>query len=195
MSDRLGSSPVSRQDNRRDLFLFGITAFVIIVVDQIAKYWAQQYLQPRIASGEGSIVLLGGLLKFTYAENTGAAFSIGTGITWVFTSIAIVVVILIFRYARKLGSLPWALALGGLLGGSVGNLIDRMLRDPGPFQGFVVDFIQLPYFAIFNIADMAIVFSGITIAFLLIRGYNIDGTRNVEVRHDSDVARASELEE
>lgn len=192
MSDRLDSSPVSRQDNRRDLFLFGITAFIIIAVDQIAKYWAQQYLQPRIASGEGSIVLLGGLLKFTYAENTGAAFSIGSGITWVFTSIAIVVVILIFRYARKLGSLPWALALGGLLGGSVGNLIDRMLRDPGPFQGFVVDFIQLPYFAIFNIADMAIVFSGITIAFLLIRGYNIDGTRNVEVRHDSDAALASE---
>ena len=172
---------VSRQVNHRDLFLFGVTALVIIAIDQLTKLWAQQYLQPRRANGEGPIELVGGLVKFTYAENTGAAFSIGTGITWVFTSIAIVVVVLIFRYARKLGSLPCALALGGLLGGSVGNLIDRMFRDPGPFQGFVVDFIQLPYFAIFNIADMAIVFSGITIAFLLIRGYNIDGTRNIEI--------------
>jgi len=164
-----------RQRNRRELSIFGVTAFVIIGLDQLTKYWAQEYLLPRKLSGEGSIELLGGFLKFTYAENTGAAFSMGTGITWVFTVIAMAVVVVIFRYARKLASLPWALALGAILGGSLGNLIDRMFRAPGPFQGFVVDFIQLPYWAIFNIADMAIVISGIGIAILLLRGVPIDG--------------------
>jgi signal peptidase II len=165
------------RSNQSYLSLFGVTAFVIILLDQVTKYWAQEFLLPRRISGEGPVVLFGGIVKFTYAENTGAAFSIGTGLTWVFTTIALVVVFIIFRYARKLGSLPWALSLGGLLGGAIGNLIDRMFRAPGPFQGFVVDFIQLPYWAIFNVADMAVVLSGASIAILLIRGINIDGTR------------------
>ncbi len=176
MSELLAStSSEPDKRKRRDLSLFGLTALVIVILDQIAKFWAQEYLLPRRASGEGSIELLGGFLKFTYAENTGAAFSIGTGITWVFTLVAIVVVGVIFRYALKLGSLPWAFALGGLLGGSLGNLIDRMFRAPGPFRGFVVDYIHLPYWAIFNIADMAIVTSGIGIALLLVRGVPIEG--------------------
>lgn len=164
-----------KRGNRRDLTVFGITALLIIVFDQLTKFLAQEYLLPRRTSGEGPIEFLGGFVKFTYAENTGAAFSIGSGITWIFTLIAFVVVFVIFRYARRLASLPWALALGGLLGGSLGNLIDRMFRAPGPFQGFVVDFIQLPYWAIFNIADMSIVISGIGIAILLFRGIPIDG--------------------
>lgn len=168
---------VSPKTKRREITIFGLTAFTIIIVDQVTKYWAQEYLLPRRASGEGPVVFLNGLLKLTYAENTGAAFSIGTGITWVFTIIAMVVVVVIFKYSRQLGSVAWALALGGLLGGAIGNLIDRMFRSPGPFRGFVVDFIQLPYWAIFNIADMAVVISGATIAILLIRGYGIDGTR------------------
>ena len=171
------ASVLRSNSNRRELIVFGFTAFLIIVIDQITKYWAQQYLLPRMISGEGPVELLGGFLKFTYAENSGAAFSMGTGITWVFTTIALIVVGIIFKYARKLGSTPWALALGGLLGGSIGNLIDRMFRDPGPFHGFVVDFIQLPYWAIFNVADMAVVISGISIAVLLFRGFGIDGSR------------------
>lgn len=166
---------VHKRGNRRDLTVFGVTALLIIGFDQLTKFLAQEYLLPRRTSGEGPIEFLGGFVKFTYAENTGAAFSIGSGITWIFTLIAFVVVFVIFRYARRLASLPWALALGGLLGGSLGNLIDRMFRAPGPFQGFVVDFIQLPYWAIFNIADMSIVISGIGIAILLFRGIPIDG--------------------
>jgi signal peptidase II len=172
---RVASSRHNNRGNRRDLTIFGVTALLIIGFDQLTKFLAQEYLFPRQTSGEGPIELLGGFVKFTYAENTGAAFSIGSGITWVFTLIACVVVLVIFRYARRLASLPWALALGGLLGGSLGNLIDRMFRAPGPFQGFVVDFIQLPYWAIFNIADMSIVISGIGIAILLFRGTPIDG--------------------
>jgi signal peptidase II len=147
--------------NRRKLVLFGAVALVIVGLDQL--------------TGEDPLALLGGFLKFTYTENTGAAFSIGTGITWLFTLIAIAVVVVIFRYARRLGSLPWALALGGILGGSLGNLIDRMFRSPGPFEGSVVDFIQIPYWAIFNIADMAVVISGIGMAILLVRGVPLDG--------------------
>jgi len=174
------ASSGQKRGNRRDLTVFGVTALLIIGFDQLTKFLAQEYLLPRRISGEGPIEFLGGFVKFTYAENTGAAFSIGSGITWIFTLIALVVVFVIFRYARRLASLPWALVLGGLLGGSLGNLIDRMFRAPGPFQGFVVDFIQLPYWAIFNIADMSIVISGIGIAILLFRGIPIDGKPTLE---------------
>jgi signal peptidase II len=173
----IAASSDQRHVNRRELAVFAVTAALIICVDQLTKFWAQEYLLPRRTSGEGPIEFLGEFVKFTYAENTGAAFSIGTGVTWLFTLVAFVVVFVIFRYARRLASLPWALALGGLLGGSLGNLIDRMFRAPGPFRGFVVDFIQLPYWAIFNIADMSIVCSGIGIAILLLRGIPIDGKR------------------
>ncbi|MDB9920670.1 signal peptidase II [Actinomycetota bacterium] len=180
MSDPIATAHHKRsRRNRRELAIFGAVALVIVGLDQLTKYWAQQYLLPRRLSGEDPITLLGGFLKFTYTENTGAAFSIGTGVTWLFTLIAIAVVLVIFRYARRLGSLPWALALGGILGGSLGNLIDRMFRSPGPFEGAVVDFIQLPYWAIFNIADMAVVISGIGMAILLVRGVPLDGKPEV----------------
>ena len=176
MSDpNIVASSDQRRGNRRDLTVFGATAILIIGFDQLTKFLAQEYLLPRRTSGEGPIEFLGGFVKFTYAENTGSAFSIGTGVTWLFTLVAFVVVFVILRYARRLASLPWALALGALLGGSIGNLIDRMFRAPGPFRGFVVDFIQLPYWAIFNIADMSIVISGIGIAILLLRGIPIGG--------------------
>lgn len=188
MSDPIATAHGQQpQRVRRELLIFGAIALLIIGLDQVTKYWAQQFLLPRRLSGEGPIELLGGFLKFTYAENTGAAFSIGTGITWVFTLIAIGVVVFILRYARRLASLPWALVLGGLLGGSLGNLIDRMFRAPGPFEGAVVDFIQLPYWAIFNIADMAVVMSGIGIAILLVRGVPLDGkSETADSRVESD---------
>ena len=114
--------------------------------------------------------MLDGLLKFTYVENTGASFSIGTGYTWVFSIIAVVVVIVIIKTAGRLGSLWWAVARGGLLGGSIGNLIDRLSRPPGPGRGYVVDFIQLPNFAVFNVADMAITGSAILMVVLALKG-------------------------
>lgn len=152
--------------------LFGVSVCVFL-------WLALLSFDPADPGWSYPITLLGGFLKFTYTENTGAAFSIGTGVTWLFTLIAIAVVVVIFRYARRLGSLPWALALGGILGGSLGNLIDRMFRSPGPFEGAVVDFIQLPYWAIFNIADMAVVISGIGMAILLVRGVPLDGKPQV----------------
>ncbi len=124
------------------------------------------------------MVLLGGLLKFTYVENTGAAFSIGVGYTWIFSIVAVLVAVFILRTSRRLGSIAWAVALGGLLGGLLGNLIDRVTRPPGPGLGYVVDFIQLPNFAVFNVADMFITCSAVFMVLLALRGIDLSGGRS-----------------
>jgi len=142
----------------------------IVVLDQLTKVWAVAVMQPRIEAGEGPIYLVGPLLRFTYTENSGAAFGIGAGYTWVFTTIAVIVGVVIIRFSRTITSVPWALALGGLLGGLLGNLIDRLTRPPSPGMGSVVDFIGLPNFPIFNIADMSITFAAIAMIFLAWRG-------------------------
>jgi len=147
----------------------------VVVVDQLVKAWVVASIKPRIESGEGPIELLGGLLKFTYLENTGAAFSMGAGYTWVFSIVAVVVAVVILRTSRKLGSIWWAIALGGLLGGLLGNLTDRLIRPPGPGLGFVVDFIQLPNFAVFNVADMFITCSAVLMVVLALRGVDFSG--------------------
>lgn len=129
--------------------------------------------------GQPPIELIGTWLRLVYAENTGAAFGIGTGFTWIFTAIAIVVAVVIVRTSRHLGSLAWAIALGGLLGGALGNLIDRLVRDPGPAQGYVVDFIALPNFPVFNVADMAITCSAVLMILLTLRGVEFSGAPRV----------------
>ena len=127
--------------------------------------------------GHPPIRLLGGLLTITYTRNGGAAFSIGTSMTIVFTAIALGVVGYILRAARNLRSIGWAISLGLLLGGAIGNLIDRIFRAPGVFQGHVVDWIELPHWPVFNLADSAIVCAGVLIVLLALRGIRLDGTR------------------
>ena len=122
------------------------------------------------------IELLGGLLTLRVLRNSGAAFNIGNGMTLVFTVIATGVVVAILRYARKLRSLPWAVTLGLLLGGALGNLGDRMLRSPGVLRGHVVDWIELPHWPVFNLADAAIVCGGLVAVLLASRGLQVDGT-------------------
>lgn len=144
--------------------VLGVAAGVVIL-DQFTKWLVVTYLKPV-----GSVNVLGDLVKFTYTENTGAAFSMGTGYTWIFAIIAAVVAIVIIRSARKLASVWWAVALGGLLGGALGNLVDRLSREPGFGRGYVVDFIQLPHFAIFNVADIAVTCSAVLMVLLSIKG-------------------------
>jgi lipoprotein signal peptidase len=122
------------------------------------------------------ISLLGGLLTLRVLRNSGAAFNIGNGMTIVFTVIATGVVVAILRYARKLRSLPWAITLGLLLGGALGNLADRLLRSPGVFRGHVVDWIELPHWPVFNLADASIVCGGVLAVLLASRGLQVDGT-------------------
>jgi signal peptidase II len=127
--------------------------------------------------------LLGGAVYLTETRNTGAAFSFAEGATVVFTLIAVAVVGVIVRSARRLFSTGWAVALGLVLGGAVGNLLDRVFRDPGFLRGGVVDFLSLfdPYgqvWPIFNVADSAIVCGGVLGALLAFRGIEFDGGRS-----------------
>ncbi|HCA86912.1 MAG TPA: signal peptidase II [Streptomyces sp.] len=123
-----------------------------------------------------AIEVFGEWLRFYAVRNAGAAFGLGEALTIVFTIIATAVIVVIARIARKLYSLPWAVALGLLLGGALGNLTDRVFRSPGAFQGAVVDFIAPKGFAVFNLADSAIVCGGILIVVLSFRGLDPDGT-------------------
>ncbi|MEU5428718.1 signal peptidase II [Streptomyces olivoreticuli] len=123
-----------------------------------------------------AIEVFGTWLQFEVIRNRGAAFGIGEAMTIVFTVIASAVIVVIARIARKLYSLPWAIALGLLLGGALGNLTDRLFRSPGGFEGGVVDFIAPAHFAVFNLADSAIVCGGFLIVILSFRGLDPDGT-------------------
>jgi signal peptidase II len=130
-------------------------------------------------------------------RNPGAAFGMGAAMTIVFTVIATTVVVVICRLARKLYSLPWAIALGLLLGGAFGNLTDRIFRSPSTFRGAVVDFISVKHFAVFNLADSAIVCGGILVVLLSFLGTNPDGTtmREHTDRSDADAAEANSAED
>src|ERR1022692_4652349 len=129
-------------------------------------------------SDRAPVRLLGGLLTLRVLRNSGAAFSIGTSMTAVFTLIAVVVIVSILRTARHLSSLAWAVTLGLLLGGATGNLGDRLFRSPGPLRGHVVDWIELPHWPVFNVADSAIVCGGIAAVLLATRGVRLGGTRD-----------------
>ena len=125
----------------------------------------------------GEVVrLLGHYLELTNTRNSGAAFSVGTGATVLFSLVAVGVVVVILRQAKRLRSLGWALCLGLLLGGAVGNLVDRLFRAPGPMRGKVVDWIQLPHWPVFNLADSAIVVGGCIAVLLSARGTALHGS-------------------
>ncbi len=172
------STPPAR---RRGLFaLLVATAVLVLVADQLAKVWALAVLTPG-----DPVNLVDGFIRLNLIRNPGAAFSIGNGATWVMTLIACGVLVFILRTARRIGSAAWAWALGLLLGGSLGNLTDRMTRAPGPGRGHVVDFID--YFGLFigNVADIAIVGAAVGIGLLALRGIGVDGKRPHHGRHEA----------
>jgi signal peptidase II len=152
--------------------LVAIAAFVL-AADAITKAIVVAHLRE-----DQPVHLIGNVLMLWLTRNPGAAFSVGTGETVVFTVIAFAVIVYIARTARRLYSLGWAIALGLLLGGAMGNLADRIFRAPGLFRGDVVDWIAVTrYYPIFNLADSAIVCGGILTVLLALRGYHLDGSR------------------
>ena len=164
------SSPRPRRSLLLSLFCgFAVFAYVLV---QLTKLWVTS----TMVEGE-RIPVLPPLLHWYFIRNSGAAFSIGENVTWVFSIIMAGVAVAILFQVRKLGSAWWSLALGLLLGGALGNLTDRLFREPSFGMGHVVDFIQLPNFAIFNIADSAVVSAVAIICILTIRGIALDGTR------------------
>ena len=164
-------TPLTSRRPRRTLLVLGIAA-VWIALDQLTKVWAERAL----TEGE-PVQVIGDLLRLHLIYNSGAAFSLGTGSTGVLTIVASVIVVLIVWQALRVRSLPWAVALGLLLGGALGNLVDRYFRAPGPGQGHVVDFLRLPNFPIFNVADIGVTTAACLIALLALRGFHPDGTR------------------
>ncbi|MEU5392884.1 signal peptidase II [Streptomyces tibetensis] len=155
---------------RRIAVLFAVATFAY-AIDLISKLIVVAKLEHH-----PPIEIVGDWLKFEAIRNAGAAFGFGEAFTVIFTMIAAAVIVVIARLARKLYSLPWAIALGLLLGGALGNLTDRIFRAPGVFEGAVVDFIAPKHFAVFNLADSAIVCGGILIVLLSFRGLDPDGT-------------------
>lgn len=168
-SDAQGRDENTR-GKRRVAALLGVAALVY-AFDLVTKIIAVAKLEH-----EPPIEVIGTLLQFHAVRNPGAAFGMGEGLTVVFTAIMVIVIAVILRLARRLYAKPWAVALGLLLGGAVGNLTDRLFRSPGVFRGEVVDFIAPTHFAVFNLADSAIVCGGILIVILSFRGLDPDGT-------------------
>jgi signal peptidase II len=167
--------------NARLVVLLGALALLVAVVDQVTKAWAQDALS------DGHVVdVLGDWLTLQIVYNPGAALSIATGMTWLLTIVVIVVIVMIVRATRRLRSKAWAVALGLLLGGAIGNLVDRLLRQPSFGRGRVVDFIGYGDWFVGNVADIAIVGAAVMIAVLAVLGIGMDGKRTpAEPRHEA----------
>lgn len=151
---------------------YAIAAIVTLVLDQASKAWAIGALDDaRI------IPLIGDALSLRLIRNSGAAFSIGGSMTWLMTLVAIAVTIAILVVVPRIGSSRWSLALGLLLGGSVGNLCDRFFRDPAPLRGHVIDFIDYGGLFVGNIADIAIVVGAGMLLWLVFTNIDMDGSR------------------
>lgn len=165
------AEPVPR---RRGLVLV-LVAAVVLTADVVTKVAVVAALE-----GERPVRLLGGAVYLQLVRNPGAAFSMATGMTWVLSLIAISVVIAIIWIMPKLRSLGWAIGLGLVLAGALGNLTDRLFRAPGPLRGHVVDFVSVfapngDFFPVFNVADSSIVCGGALIVLLALLGRDYDG--------------------
>ncbi|MGO1561919.1 Lipoprotein signal peptidase [Actinomycetales bacterium JB111] len=183
-------NPAATGTSRRLLVLLVGLAAAVAVIDQVTKQIALGALDRHTY-----VPLIGEYLGFRLVFNPGAAFSMATGSTWLFTVITVIVVVVILRYARRLNSLPWAIALGMLLGGALGNLTDRFFRDPGPFRGHVVDFISYYDWFVGNVADIGIVVAALMICVLALTGREIDGTRLGRQAEDADEAEDATSED
>ncbi|MDP4014854.1 MAG: signal peptidase II [Candidatus Nanopelagicales bacterium] len=150
---------------RRGLAWVLAVAVVVVGVDQFTKWLAIKHLE-----GHQPVEVLGDFLRLSFARNSGAAFSIGTGQTWIFTVIAVCVAIGILFAATRVTSVLWLVDLGLLLGGAAGNLVDRATQPPGFGIGHVVDFIQLPNWPVFNVADMSVVIAACGLVALTVFG-------------------------
>jgi signal peptidase II len=144
--------------------IVGVIAASVVVVDQATKAWAVAELR-----SQPPVEILGEWLRWSFTTNSGAAFSIGTGSTWLFTLFAVGLIGAGVYFSFSVQNLWWAVSLGLIIGGGLGNLIDRMLREPGIGQGHVVDFIAVWRWPVFNVADMAVVCGGVLAALLAVR--------------------------
>jgi len=154
---------------RRRVMLLVTVAAVILAVDVVSKVLAVHLLNP----GQ-PVSIIGDTVTWTLVRNSGAAFSMATGYTWILTLIATAVVIGIIWMGRRLVSPWWAVGLGMILGGALGNLVDRFFRWPGPLRGHVVDFLSIGWWPVFNVADSCVVGGAVLLVALSVFGYDFD---------------------
>ena len=168
-------SDVGPIERRRLRLLVALIAVAGLTADLVTKIIAVTHLEPL-----ASVRLLGGLLTLRLIRNPGAAFSQGQRFTYVFAIAGIIVLaFVIIKLVPRIGHPAWAVAIGLLCAGVAGNLTDRLFRPPGPLRGHVIDFLELPHWPIFNVADMCITAAAIMIMFLsVIKGISITGQRH-----------------
>jgi signal peptidase II len=169
--DPSGSAPPQPVTHQRRLLLF-VIAGVVLATDLLTKILAVANIEPG-----RPVWLIGDLVSLRLVRNPGAAFSMATGMTWLLTLVAVGVVVGVVRIGRTLRSPWWALGLGLVLGGALGNLVDRFFRAPGVMQGHVVDFVSVGWWPVFNVADSGIVCGAILLVVLTLIGLEPDGTR------------------
>jgi signal peptidase II len=163
------SHPAPTPRHRR---LFVAVAVAAYAVDLTTKLLAVAHLTPGAPKD-----VVGGLLRLDLVRNPGAAFSTGTSYTAILSVIAVIAAGVVIRFERRLGDRTWAVALGLLLAGVCGNLTDRVFREPGFLRGHVVDFLELPHWPVFNVADMLIDAAVVLIVIQTWRGVRITGAR------------------
>jgi signal peptidase II len=168
-------SDIGPNERRRLRLLVALIAVAGLTADLVTKIIAVTHLEPL-----ASVRLLGGLLTLRLIRNPGAAFSQGQRFTYVFAIAGIIVLaFVIIKLVPRIGHPAWAVAIGLLCAGVAGNLTDRLFRPPGPLRGHVIDFLELPHWPIFNVADMCITAAAIMIMFLsVVKGISITGQRH-----------------
>jgi signal peptidase II len=180
-------APVEPPTGPRRVGVLAAVAVPVVVLDVVTKVLVVARLEDR-----EPVSLLGGRLLLQVTRNPGAAFSFATDATAVFTTIAVVVIAAILWSTRTLRSAGWAVALGLVLAGATGNLVDRVFRTPGPGRGAVVDFIDFRVWPSFNVADSAIVIGGLLAVLLSLKGIEIDGRRTTGRRAAQPTGPASQ---
>ena len=184
-SDNPADSTSDNPARPRMWLILLVVAVTVLVADLITKIVAVALIEPG-----DPVEIIGDTVTFKLVRNSGAAFSMATGYTWILTLIALAVVAGIIRYSHRLGSIWWALGLGLVLGGALGNLIDRIFRAPGPLRGHVVDFVSVGWWPVFNVADSAVVCGAIGLVVLTLFGFEFDGTRSGGAEDADDPARS-----
>jgi signal peptidase II len=183
-ADTAADDEVSLHTPRRRQSLLLSVAAVVLTLDIVTKVLAVNLLTP----GQ-PVPIIGDTVTWTLVRNSGAAFSMATGYTWMLTVIASAVVVGIFWMGRRLVSTWWAIGLGMILGGAMGNLVDRFFRAPGPLRGHVVDFFSIGWWPVFNVADPSVVGGAVLLVTLSALGLDFD---TVGRRRDDDADIAAD---
>jgi len=164
---------LTRLGRRRYFTVFSVVALLGYATDVMTKVLAVRHL-----TGKPPVQVVGDFFTLYLARNPGAAFSTGTSYTVVLTFVALAAGVAVLWVARRLGSTGWALGLGFLMAGVLGNVTDRIFRSPGVLRGHVVDFLQLPHWPIFNVADVCINVAAALIIVQALRGVSVNGNHS-----------------